>query len=94
MNDWYVAEAPEDVRVLAVMIDIGNENKASKFAEQYDLELDVLGDPDGDWLAEWGANGGTDQHSFTVVDSTGRVSWHKEGSTTAEAIARKVDDAE
>ncbi|MCP4804267.1 MAG: redoxin domain-containing protein [Proteobacteria bacterium] len=89
-----MSEAPEDVRVLAVMVDVTTENKAAKFAEQYDLSLEVLGDQDGLWLEEWGANGGTDQHSFTVVDSEGRVSWHKEGSTTADAIARKVDDAQ
>lgn len=89
-----MSEADEDVVVLAVMIDVKTEQKAAQFADTYDLTVGVLADPDGDWLKVWGGNGGTDQHSYTVVDSEGRVSWHKEGNTTADAIANKVDKAQ
>lgn len=94
VDDWYVSEAPEDVRVLAVMVDLKTENKAANFRDTYGLSVDVLADQDGEWLSVWGGNGGTDQHAYTVVDSTGRVSWRKEGNTNATKIASKVDEAE
>lgn len=94
VDNWFVHEAPEDVVVLAVAVDLATENKIQRFEENYDLSLTVLGDPDGEWLAEWGGNNGTDQHSYTVIDSTGRVSWHKEGNTTVDRIASKVESAE
>jgi peroxiredoxin len=94
VDDWFVSEQPEGVRVLSVLVDVHNENKAASFAETYDLSVDVLADQDGLWLATYGGNGGTDQHSYTVVDSEGRVSWHKEGSTTADKIASQVAKAD
>jgi len=93
VDSWFVNDAPEDVVVLAVAVDLTNENKVTRFEDQYGLSVTVLADQDGEWLPVWGGYGGTDQHSYTIVDSTGRVSWHKEGSTTADKIAKKAESA-
>ena len=59
------------------------EDDAERYRERYDLSWHVLADPDGGWMAEWGANGGTSQHSYAVIDGDGVITWRlANGSST------------
>jgi hypothetical protein len=56
------------------------------------LSFPVLADTDGSWVRDWGAMGGISQHSYTVVDSEGKVSWRKDdgNSTSLDALRSAV----
>jgi len=60
---------------------------AARFRDRYGLTWPVLGDPDGTWMAEWGAHDGTSQHSYALVDGDGVITWR-----VADGRATSVDE--
>lgn len=68
---------------------------AARFRGRYGLTWHVLADERGDWMAAWGANGGTSQHSYAVVDARGVLTWRKAdgGATTVTEVESAVADA-
>ncbi len=62
---------------------------ANRFRNEHDLSWFVLGDPEGSWLAEWGSNDGTSQHSYALVEASGVISWR-----VADGRATSVGEVE
>lgn len=62
---------------------------ANRFRSDYDLSWHVLGDPEGAWMAEWGAHDGTSQHSYALVEANGVISWR-----VADGRATSVSEVE
>jgi peroxiredoxin len=76
--------------------DDAQEDDAARFRDRYDLTWHVLADPDGAWMAEWGANGGSSQHSYAVVDGDGVITWRRAdgGGTTVTEVNAAVEASE
>ena len=55
----------------------------------------VLADDQADWLRDWGGADGTSQHSFTVIDTSGKVSWRQDDGSSAsvDTIVEELDNA-
>jgi hypothetical protein len=55
----------------------------------------VLADDQSDWLLDWGGADGTSQHSFTVIDASGKVTWRLDdgSSTSVDTIVEELDNA-
>lgn len=86
LDDWYETEAPSDVVVLDVVVEDEDGNAADvsdaeRWRDAYGLSFTVLADAQGDWVDTWGNASSSyfNQHSNTIIDSTGRVAWHEEG---------------
>lgn len=69
---------------------------AAAWRDAYGLTFEVLADSEQAWVQSWGdpAGGGYSQHSYTVVNSDGTVSWRKTGSATVQDIAAAVGAAD
>lgn len=85
LQGWLDADAP-DVRILNVLVEDVDGQPADRadavlWRDTYGLGFDVLPDPEGIWVEEWGDHDGLDwvQHSYTLVDADGRVAWHHNG---------------
>ena len=48
---------------------------AATWREGNDLSFYVLADEEEAWVSVWGGAGGTSQHSYTVLNRDGTVSW-------------------
>lgn len=95
-NDWYIDSAPEDLTVLNVMIENTQGNltdsaDAMDFKSSLGFEWEVLADPEGAWVSDWGMV----QHSYTVLNSDGTVAWRRVdgGSPKAADIAEAIEAA-
>ena len=55
----------------------------------------VLADDQAEWLRDWGGADGTSQHSFTVIDASGKVTWRLDdgSSTSVDTIGEELDNA-
>lgn len=93
-DDWYTVDAPEDVEVLAVLIEDTQGSPAdvedgADFVQFTGVTFPVLCDTDQAWIADWGAGGsGSSRHSYTIIASDGTVGWRIDdgGSVTVEQI--------
>ena len=56
---------------------IATEETAKSWQDALGLSWIVLADVDGEWMAKWGGDDGSSQHSYTVLDAEGRVSWKR-----------------
>ena len=58
-----------------------------RWSTNLDLDIVVLADPEGAWLAEWGAQNGS-QHTYAIIGTDGLVSWRKDdgGSASVKQI--------
>ncbi|MFT4623171.1 MAG: hypothetical protein ACI8PZ_001827 [Myxococcota bacterium] len=100
LHDWYASDADSDVVVLNVVaLDsdgrYSDADTAAEWAEVLDLSWVVLADPEGEWLAKWGGNDGKSQHSYTVLDADGVLTWkeHSGSSESVDAIIDAIEDA-
>lgn len=68
---------------------------AERWKTAFELDFTVLADTQGDWVSVWGNSGSStfNQHSYTIIDSSGRVAWHQDGwtGTTDEAIIQALE---
>jgi hypothetical protein len=99
LHDWYETDAPDDVVVLNVLTqDASGQDAqvddADRYRERYGLSWHTLADPQGAWMAEWGAFGGSSQHSYAIVDGDGVILWRKAdgGSTSVLEIETVLDN--
>ena len=53
----------------------GTSETAGIWEDELGLTWITVGDPDGEWLEKWGGADGTSQHSYTVLDADGAVTW-------------------
>ena len=88
MSDWYSTEAPENLLIYNVLTQQvsgapADQDSAADWHESLALSFDVLADVEGEWQFYWGGSMGTSQHSYTVVDSTGRVFWRVDNGQQA-----------
>ncbi|MCP4807378.1 MAG: hypothetical protein GY884_18700, partial [Proteobacteria bacterium] len=70
--------------MVAVLSD-ATEAEAAEWAEYYEIDVDVLADTDNVWLDAWGADGS--YHAYTVMDSTGLVTYRKDNGNSASQSA-------
>ena len=69
---------------------------AARVTEEMDLTWTVLGDHEGGWVSVWGsADDGVPQHSYTLVDASGRLLWRRaDGSKTSVDEVEAVTQSE
>lgn len=101
LHDWYETDAPDDVVVINVLTQDSSGqdaqvDDAARFRDRYGLTWHTLADPQGDWMAEWGALGGSSQHSYAIVDEQGVILWRKAdgGGTSVLEIETVLEDTE
>lgn len=80
LNDWYTDGAPDNLLVFNVLTQKNDgspaeQETAANWQDVLGLDFDVLADAEGAWQFYWGGAAGTSQHSYTVIDSSGRISW-------------------
>lgn len=51
------------------------QENAANWHDGLELSFDVLADYEGAWQFYWGGAYGTSQHSYTVIDSSGKIAW-------------------
>jgi glycerophosphoryl diester phosphodiesterase len=75
--------------------DLPTEAVAAEWADEFGLTWHVVADTTGSWMEKWGGADGTSQHSYTVLDEDGRVTWMRnDGSSESGAvIAEAIDNA-
>ena len=100
LHDWYAENAAEDMVVINVVaLDNTGGPAAVDVATTWETDLGLtwvtVADPDGSWVETWGGNGGTNHHSYVVVDHEGKVTWkNRSGSTVfAMDIYNALEDA-
>ena len=98
-DDWYLTDAPEDVELIAVLI----EDAQGEWPDTADIEdfirftsitFPLLGDTEGAWIDRWGAgSSGVGRHTYTIVASDGTVGWRKDdgSSGSVEEITGGLD---
>ncbi|MEN0067504.1 MAG: hypothetical protein AAGA48_35560 [Myxococcota bacterium] len=73
----------------------GEVEDAAAWRDQFDLRWEVLADTDEEWVMTWGDPGSRtySQHSYTVLDRQGRVTWQDfgEDANVVSSIAAAVD---
>ena len=74
---------------------VATEETAASWQEGLGLTWVVLADVDGEWMAKWGGAGGQSQHSYTVLDAEGQVSWkqHDGSSEDVDVIIDAIEAA-
>lgn len=99
LQQWYRSDAPDDVVVIDVLTQnnygYATPSDARQWEDANGLSFPVLADEEGDWMRVWGANGGTSQHAYTVIDSKGRVHWRRaDGSGgSVSLLTNAIEDA-
>jgi len=95
-----MTDADEDMVVYNVIaLDIngypGTSETAATWEDALGLTWITVGDPDGDWLEKWGGANGSSQHSYTVLDAEGAVTWkqHDGSSGNVNEIIDELNDA-
>ncbi len=79
---------------------IATEETAASWQDELGLSWLVVADVAGEWMAKWGGDNGRSQHSYTVLDAEGRVSWKRHDgssedvSVIIDAIEAAVPDLE
>ena len=61
---------------------------AARWAEDYSLRWITVAATNGDWVDAWGnVNDSATfiQHSYTIINSDGRVAWRRDGHTSTTA---------
>lgn len=71
---------------------------AATWRDAFGMDFTVLADEEGEWVETWGNVDDTrvwSQHSYTVMDETGRVTWREDGHTgdTLDAMVEAAEDA-
>lgn len=101
LHDQYYTSAPDDVEILAILTEDSQANPADAadcedFIGFTGVTFPVLGDADGEWLAEWGGAGGTSQHSYTILNTDGTIAWRlADGSSASVAqLTAMMDEAQ
>lgn len=85
--------------VIDVVVEDGDHNTAElsdaeEWKSTFDLSFEVVADEQGEWVDLWGTDDETfNQHSYTVVDSMGRIAWRADGFT-AERVEDIIEAAE
>lgn len=101
LSAWYATA--DDVTVLNVIVQgvsgaPGTVEDAATWRDQFDLPWEVLADSDEAFADEWGdPNSRTyNQHTYTVIDREGRVTWHDfgEDDNVVPSIAAAIDAIE
>lgn len=92
MDDWYATEAPDDVVLMSVAVDLETGEEAQSFVDAYSLTSMIFADPGEVWLDAWGDRGS--QHTYTIIDSTGHVAWHKTGTTSRAGLTYNLEDVQ
>ena len=55
---------------------IATPDTAAEWTDVLGLEeFVILADISGEWMTSWGGDGGRSQHSYTILDAEGKVSW-------------------
>ena len=85
------------INVIVFDIDgqIATEETAEEWADVLGLDWIVLADIAGEWMTSWGGDGGRSQHSYTVLDAEGKVSWkqHDGNGGSVNEIIDELDAA-
>ena len=95
-----MTDADEDIVVYNVLaIDMygypGTAETVGMWEDELGLTWITVGDPDGEWIEEWGGADGTSTHSYTVLNAEGAVTWaqHDGSSGNLEQIIAEINDA-
>lgn len=73
-----------------------SEKDLERYKRQAGLEGIVLGDHEGEWIVAEGANGGTSQHSYAILNWNRTIAWSRAdgGSTTLREVKQELENAE
>ena len=81
-----------NVLVFDAVGQIATPDTAAEWTDVLGLdEFVVLADIAGEWMLSWGGDGGRSQHSFTVLDAEGKVSW-KQHDGNGGSIGEIIDE--
>ena len=100
LNSWYIADAPENAVILNVVVEDNQSDPASaevaaEWRDVLGLTFPVLADPDAYWQATWSGNPGRANHSYTVLDAEGRITYRQaDGSAgSVEVLTGELSSA-
>jgi hypothetical protein len=87
-DEWYTVDAPEDVEVIAVLIEDSQGNPAdaadvADFVSFTDVTFPVLGDEEATWIEVWGSgDSGSGRHTYTIIGTDGTIGWRKDDGSS------------
>ena len=81
-----------NVLVFDAVGQIATPDTAAEWTDVLGLEeFVVLADIAGEWMISWGGDGGRSQHSYTILDAEGKVSW-KQNDGNGGSMSEIIDE--